>query len=58
MKKTVVAKKQIKLPERDAKREENQKKIIGRIIYDRKKEDGTNLIEQYFELQIEFEKLK
>ncbi len=56
MKKTVVAKKQIKLPERDAKREENQKKIIGRIIYDRKKEDGTNLIEQYFELQIEFEK--
>ncbi len=34
---------------------ENQQKIIGRIIYDRKRE-GLTLIDQYFELQIEFEK--
>lgn len=56
MKKTLIAKKQVKTPENDVKREENQKKMIGRIIYDRKKEDGVNLIEQYFELQEEFEK--
>ena len=48
-----------KLPiskEDEERKKENQNKIIGRIIYDRKKEDGMNLIEQYFELQIEFEK--
>ncbi len=36
--------------------EENQQKLVGRVIYDRNKTEGVNLIHQYFELQLEFEK--
>ncbi len=36
--------------------EENKQKLVGRVIYDRNKTEGVNLIHQYFELQVEFEK--